>query len=91
MYIRGMLGYTETIPGKYELNGDTIVFLERPYDNDFIPDTMLIDRSAGILRKRLNDGNFDYGEQWLGGFKITLDETGNGSDHPAEHKSQQEP
>lgn len=35
--------FTEQIfKGKYQLLGDKIIFEDRPYDNDFIPDTLII-------------------------------------------------
>lgn len=45
----GFLGYEEIIKGKYYFKGDTIIFTKKPYDNDFIPDIILIDREENKL------------------------------------------
>lgn len=36
--------------GKYKLINDKIIFLDKPYDNDFIPDTLTIRNDKIILR-----------------------------------------
>ncbi|GHV14063.1 hypothetical protein FACS1894169_02280 [Bacteroidia bacterium] len=54
------LGYEEVIKGKYYFKGDTIIFTKKPYDNYFIPDTILIDRDSNkLLLKRDSLGNFN--------------------------------
>lgn len=40
--------------GKYKLINDKIIFLDKPYDNDFIPDTMTILKDKLILRFKNN-------------------------------------
>ena len=40
----------ETYTGQYELIGNKIIFLDQPYDNDFIPDTVYIIDDKIILR-----------------------------------------
>ncbi len=40
----------ETYTGQYELIGNKIIFLDKPYDNDFIPDTVYIIDDTIILR-----------------------------------------
>lgn len=40
--------------GKYKLINDKIIFLDKPYDNDFIPDTMTILKDKIILRFKNN-------------------------------------
>jgi hypothetical protein len=58
--ISGFLGYEEVIKGKYYFKGDTIIFTKKPYNNDFIPDTILIDRKEEkILLQRDSLGNFN--------------------------------
>ena len=36
--------------GKYKLNSNKIIFLDKPYDNDFVPDTLSIINNKLILR-----------------------------------------
>jgi len=36
--------------GEYKLSGNKIIFLHKPYDNDFIPDTVYIIQDKIILR-----------------------------------------
>lgn len=50
--ISGFYGYEETIEGKYYFKGDTVIFTTIPYNNDFIPDRLLIDRKEGTLYAR---------------------------------------
>ncbi|MDR1092059.1 MAG: hypothetical protein LBL79_13365 [Prevotella sp.] len=58
--INGFLGYQEVIKGKYYFKGDTIIFTKKPYNNDFIPDTILIDKEEEkILLQRDSLGNFN--------------------------------
>ena len=58
--ISGFLGYEEVIKGKYYFKGDTIIFTKKPYDNDFIPDTILIDRVENkLFLQRDSLGNFN--------------------------------
>lgn len=47
--ISGIFGYHQVYKGEYTFRQDTIVFLRKPYDNDFIPDTLLMDRRMGAL------------------------------------------
>jgi hypothetical protein len=50
----------ETFEGQYRLEGDKIIFLDRPYDNDFIPDTLTIWQDKLILTFEA-DGQPDLG------------------------------
>ncbi|MFV0420399.1 MAG: hypothetical protein ACK5KT_16945 [Dysgonomonas sp.] len=57
--IVGMFGYEDKIKGNYYIKGDTIIFTKVPYDNNFIPDTILIDREQNtIFITRDSFGNF---------------------------------
>src|SRR5690606_13572327 len=47
--ISGMLGYEEVFHGKYKFHGDTIIFIKKPYDNDFIPDTLLLNKKSKAI------------------------------------------
>ena len=68
--IYGFLGYQETIYGKYKMLDDIIIFLQKPYDNDFLSDTLLIDiEKKVIFTKNLND-EFPYEKEWLNHYKI---------------------
>ena len=69
--IVGMFGFEEVYHGKYEFHGDTIVFQKKPYDNDFIPDTLLIDKSEkAIFIEKDKMGNFYKTKEWLNHFEI---------------------
>lgn len=58
--IAGFLGYEEVIKGRYYFKGDTIVFTKKPYNNNFIPDTILVDKEdEKILLQRDSLGNFN--------------------------------
>ena len=67
----GMFGYKELMSGKYLLKNDTIVFLSKPYSNNFIPLQVLIDRkdSALFLKKQLN-GEFSRDKTFATYFDI---------------------
>lgn len=69
--IIGFLGFEETFHGKYKFNGDTIIFKKKPYDNDFLPDTLLIDKNQNVIFKERDiKGNFSNKKQWLNHFEI---------------------
>jgi hypothetical protein len=48
-HIFGMFFHTQTIKGTYVMKGDTIIFTKKPYDNNFIPDTLLWDKEKNAL------------------------------------------
>lgn len=48
------MGTFEEFTGKYEVLENRIVFLNRPYDNDFIPDTVDIYKDKIILNGNIN-------------------------------------
>ncbi len=65
----------DVITGKYELIGDTIVFKDKPYDNDFMPNRVLIDKERQrVWVKRLEDGRFDTTEYFAGFFEVRFNE-----------------
>ncbi|MCW4470326.1 hypothetical protein OGH69_15230 [Flavobacterium sp. MFBS3-15] len=70
--VNGFMGFSEVFNGQYTIKGDTIIFSKMPYDNeDFIPDTILIDRRAGaIFIERDTTGNFIKEKGFLNHFKI---------------------
>lgn len=69
--IHGMFGYSKTYRGEYYLQGDTIIFIEKPYDNDFIPDTMIINREHQAVFKEKDElGAFIQEKEWLNHFEI---------------------
>jgi hypothetical protein len=41
---------SQNFDGKYKILNDKIIFLDKPYDNDFIPDTLTIRNDKIILR-----------------------------------------
>ena len=69
--IFGIFGFQKEYHGKYKLCGDTIVFLQKPYNNNFIPDTLLIDKNAkAIFIGKDSLGNFIHEKGWLNHFEI---------------------
>ncbi|MCP9237966.1 hypothetical protein [Lewinella sp. JB7] len=69
--VHGFAGFEETHYGKYNFKGDTIVFSKVPYDNDFIPDTLYINREQNALfMYRNDDGSFSDEKTWLSYFEI---------------------
>jgi len=71
MEILGAFGYNENISGKYNLKNDTIIFIEKPYKNDFISDKMLIDRKQKVIFIHSdNNGVFGKEKIWLNYFEI---------------------
>ena len=67
----GVFGFSQTHHGKYKIEKDLIIFSERPYDTDFIPDTLLIDTNQNALFKEKDSkGNFRTEKEWLNHFKI---------------------
>ena len=69
--INGMFGYSEQITGKYKIKGDTIIFTKVPYDNNFIPDTLLIDKVQNALfMYKDKNGEFIREKQFLNHLEI---------------------
>jgi len=67
----GVFGYYKTYKGEYDIKGDTIFFKDKMYDNDFIPDTLLIDKKQNaIFITKDKSGNFIIEKEWLNHFKI---------------------
>jgi hypothetical protein len=65
--VNGMLGYSKTYFGEYKIEEKLIIFSKKPYENNFIPDTLLIDKeeNAIFLSKKT-----DNKKEWLNHFKI---------------------
>jgi len=69
--INGMFGYSEQITGTYLIKGDTIIFTKVPYDNDFIPDTLFIDKEQNALfMHKDKNGKFIREKQFLNHLEI---------------------
>ena len=69
--ISNVFMFEEKFTGKYENKGNKIIFLDRPYDNDLIPDTVTILENKIILQFDSN-GQANLGfAQYL---EITLNE-----------------
>ncbi|WP_207760134.1 hypothetical protein [Avrilella dinanensis] len=69
--VNGIFGFQETFKGKYHIEGDTIIFLKVPYDNDFIPEQLLIDREQNaIFMYKDESGNFSRKKEWLNHLEI---------------------
>ncbi|GAB1857538.1 hypothetical protein MHTCC0001_23740 [Flavobacteriaceae bacterium MHTCC 0001] len=69
--IIGFLGFKDKYTGFYKMTGDTIIFNQKPYDNNFIPDTLFIDRAQNaIFLHKDRQGKFYTKKEWLNHFKI---------------------
>lgn len=70
-HLIGFLGFEQKFNGKYSLKGDTIIFLKKPYDNDFLPDTLLLDlKQKAIFTHKNKLGNFNTKKEWLNHFEL---------------------
>ncbi|MBB4080853.1 hypothetical protein GGR28_003492 [Lewinella aquimaris] len=70
-HINGFAGFSQTHHGKYSFRGDTIIFSQVPYDNDFIPDTMYLNKAENaIFLDRNEDGSFSSEKMWLNHFEV---------------------
>lgn len=69
--VTGMLGFSEQHKGAYKMAGDTIIFTTIPYDNNFIPDTVLLNREQNaIIISRDENGEFSSEKGWLNHFEL---------------------
>jgi len=76
--VSGMFGYTERIKGKYLMRNDSIIFLNKPYTNDYIPDTVIIDNDKNaIFFRRNKDGKFSREKSFVNYFEINYKEVNN--------------
>lgn len=67
----GAFGYVDRISGEYELKQDTIIFRDPPYSNDFIPNSIIIDKSDSALYfNKLKNGEFDRTKSFVNYFEI---------------------
>ncbi|MDR2887895.1 MAG: hypothetical protein LBV26_07855 [Bacteroidales bacterium] len=73
--IEGAFGYSEEIKGKYLIKNDTIIFTKKPYDNDWLPDTLLLDKNVNaiFLHRDKSTGQFITEKRWLNYFEIKDD------------------
>ena len=72
----GFLGFQETYRGSYFFKGDTIIFTKKPYDNDFIPDTLFYNKKKqAIFLTKDRDGMFSDKKVWLNHFEIITAKT----------------
>ena len=70
-HLNGFLGYEEKFNGQYLLKGHTIIFLIKPYDNDFLPDTLLLDiKQKAIFTQKNKFGKFITKKEWLNHFEL---------------------
>ena len=70
-HLNGFLGYEEKFNGQYLLKGDTIIFTIKPYNNDFLPDTLLLDvKQKAIFMQKNKMGKFITKKEWLNHFEL---------------------
>ena len=69
--VSGFMGFHQKFKGKYIMKGDTIIFSVVPYNNNFIPDTILFDRKQNaIFLTKDKNGNFSTEKEWLNHFEL---------------------
>jgi len=69
--VNGFLGFEDKYEGKYKMVGDSIIFIVKPYDNNFIPDTLLLDmKQNAIFLNKNKDGEFSTEKEWLNHFEL---------------------
>ncbi|KAA3617858.1 MAG: hypothetical protein D8M58_00070 [Calditrichaeota bacterium] len=69
--VDGMLGLYIKYEGRFTMNLDTIIFSIKPYDNSFIPDTILFsEQDSAIYIEKDQEGNFRKTKEWLNHFKV---------------------
>ena len=67
----GIFGMSGTNFGKYKIDKNLIIFDKKPYDNDFLPDTLLIEKNQNALfMEKDSKGNFRTEKNWLNHFEI---------------------
>lgn len=69
--ITGIFGFHLVTYGNFKLNEDTIIFTKNPYENNLIPDSLLINKKekAIFINKEI-DGTFCKKKKWLNYFEI---------------------
>lgn len=71
----GMYGFSNKISGKYLRKNDTIIFLKKPYTNDFIPDKIIIDKQdRAIYFNKDSKGQFIREKTFVNYFSIDKNE-----------------
>ena len=69
--VHGIFAYQEIFYGQYYFNNDTLIFSKIPYDNSWLPDTMLVSKKdSAIYIEKDTEGNFREVKEWLNHFKI---------------------
>ena len=69
--VSGFMGFEKKYKGNYIMKGDTIIFSVVPYNNDFLPDTLLIDRIQNVIFLNKNkNGKFSTEKEWLNHFQL---------------------
>ncbi|WP_188460432.1 hypothetical protein [Marivirga lumbricoides] len=56
------MGTLEAFTGKYQIDGTRIIFLDEPYDNDFIPNTVDIYNDKIILNGDINKPDTSFAQ-----------------------------
>ncbi len=65
------MGFSLTMHGKYTIENNLIIFSKKPYDNDWLPDTLLLDRKQNAIFITKNEkGEFETKKEWLNYFEI---------------------
>ena len=64
--IQGFLGFKKIYYGNYKMNVNRIIFSKKPYDNDFLPDTLYLDKAENAIFLYKNAEE----KQWLNHFEL---------------------
>ena len=68
--INGMFGYRDVIRGQYKQEGNLLIFIEKPYDNDFLSDTLTIDREKEALFLGASEVSSETKKEWLNHYEL---------------------
>lgn len=69
--VNGAFGFSKTYYGKYKIENDLIIFSKKPYNNNFIPDILLLDKEQNaIFLNKDKNGQFSNKKEWLNHFEI---------------------
>ncbi len=64
--VNGFLGFEDKYNGKYKMIEDTIIFIIKPYDNDFLPDTLYLNKKENAIFLNKNSKE----KEWLNHFEL---------------------
>ncbi len=64
--VNGFLGFKKEYNGRYQMEGSTIIFSKKPSDNDFLPDTLYLNKKKNAIFLKKNTKE----KKWLNHFEL---------------------